>query len=43
MCSTLTVPLKPGKTQLKTAFLDQKGDVISGIYYVDVALEGINK
>jgi hypothetical protein len=34
----VTLKLKPGKTQLKTAFLDQKGEVISGIYYVDVTL-----
>jgi arylsulfatase A-like enzyme len=37
-CIALTVPLKTGKTQLKTAFLDRKGEVISGIYYVDVTL-----
>jgi arylsulfatase len=35
-CIRVTLKLKPGKTQLKTAFLDQKGEVISGIYYVDV-------
>ena len=39
-CISLTLPLKAGKTQLKTAFLDQKGDVLSGIYYVDVSYEG---
>ena len=41
-CITLTLPLKPGKAMLRTAFLDQKGEVISGIYYVDVALVRMN-
>jgi arylsulfatase A-like enzyme len=37
---SVTLPLKPGKTHLHTAFLDADGEVISGIYYVDVTRVG---
>lgn len=33
---SLKLHLKKGKTQLKTAFLDNKGEVLCGIYYVDL-------
>lgn len=32
----VTLKLEKGKTRLNTAFLDDKGKVLSGIYYVDV-------
>jgi arylsulfatase A-like enzyme len=35
---SVKLSLKKGKTQLKTAFLDERGEVLSGIYYVDVTL-----
>jgi hypothetical protein len=37
---SVTLRLQKGRTRLNTAFLNDKDEVISGIYYVDVTRTG---
>ena len=34
---SVTMPLEKGKALLKTAFLDDRDNIISGVYYVDIS------